>query len=525
MSAFGAKRKAKIIKTFDDDGDDLISAPTTGAGDQPNDEEAPVIKPIKFRSKPAKSSTLRKSINITDESESPAAATTTGDDADNDDDSSAPAVVRPALSRAGSKKIKKRPAAASRLSFGGAGEPSADGGDDPQDEKPFTPKKSTLSKRALENNALLRRSASLQNLGGNLPLRFGGGEEDRPKYSKEYLEELQSSTPATPQAIDLVEDADVASAMELDPSEIEGALIVQQTSDLALAPSAPPAAAHVLSALEIRERKDRRARLAGEAAAGDFITLDSGSDDEPPRASSRVTLDLSSSRQKKKNDTRLIAEDEDLGEGYDEFVLDNPLALGKKAEKEASRRHRQEIAEMINAAQSDGDGSDEDESDAERKAAYEAAQRRAGLDGLHLKSEEEKLDRDAIPRMKPLPKLAEVLQRMNEIVQGIEDEVKRKRSTIEGLEKERREIEEREREVQEILNQAGAKYQEVVGVAAGTPHGDVRKLVQESIAHPGQSPLRHPFPPGMTDAPVQRGLESFGTPTRGEYDGDDVMMG
>lgn len=523
MSAFGSKRKAKIIQTFDDDDDHVISAPANGIGQQQQDEE-PLIKPTKFRSKPAKSSALRKSINVADDTDSPVVKATGGDADYDDDESAGPVVVRPALSRTGSKKIKKRPVASSKLSFG---EPTETASDD-QPEKPFTPKKTTIGKRALENNTLLRRSASLQNLAGNLPLRFGGGEEDRPRYSKEYLEELQSSTPATPQAIHLdEEDADVAEAMELDPSEIEGALVVKQTTDLV--PAAPPAAAHVLSALEIRERKDRRARLAGEAGAGDFIALDSGSDDEPVRSSSRtVALDIPSSRASKKENTRLIAEDEDLGEGYDEFVLDNPLALGKKAEKEATRRHRAEIAEMINAAQSDGEGdSDEDESDAERKAAYEAAQRRAGLDGLHKPDAElDAIDREAIPRMKPLPKLAEVLQRMNEIVQGLEDEVRRKRSTIEGLEKERREIEEREKEVQEILNQAGAKYQEVVGVAAGTAPADVVKLVQESMANPGQSPLR-PLRPGIVDTPRERGLESFGTPTRkgAEYDDEDVMIG
>lgn len=349
-------------------------------------------------------------------------------------------------------------------------------------------------------------------------------DEDRPKYSKEYLEELQSSTPATPANMQIPDEDE----MQLDESELDGAVVIQQPSSSSLIPSNPDPVAHVLSAAEIRERKDRRARLAHEQ---DFISLEQDSNSEPEQfQSSRATLNIPSLKKKKKSESsRLIAEDEDLGEGYDEFVQDDRLALGKKAEKEAVRRHRAEIAELINAAESDAES---DESEAERRAAYEAAQRRAGMDGLHKPEEDVDMDvgPDAIPRMKPLPKLNEVLARMKEILDGLEREVNRKGKTIEMLEKERRDIEERELEVQEILNQAGAKYQEVAGGGAGGGiegvAGGVAKLVQESLAGggaaAGRSPLR-PLPPGFAaDVPMERGLESFGTPTRRE---DEDMTG
>ncbi|KAK4161928.1 nineteen complex-related protein 2-domain-containing protein [Cladorrhinum sp. PSN259] len=499
MSAFGSKRKARIIQTIEDDGDDLK---TNTSEETPPSDQAPTGR-IKFRSKPNKSSALRKTLIINDDDNSPtASAATTGGEGD-DEDSSAPVVVRPSVSRVSSSKQKKRPATSSKLSFGGP----SDGGAEDDDSTPtaIAPKK-TLGQRALEKNALRRSAAT-----ATLPMRFGGGDEDRPKYSKEYLEELQFSTPATPATIQIQDDDE----MELDESELDGALVVQQTS-LAHVPSHPELAAHVLSATEIRERKDRRARLANEVMAQDFISLDSVSDSE--LKSSRVTLNIPSQK-KKKSESRLIAEDEDLGEGYDEFVQDSRLALGKKAERESHRRHRQEIAELINAAESDVES---DESEAERMAAYEAAQRRAGMDGLHKPEDDEaNIGIDAIPRMKPLPKLNEVLQRMRDIVQGLEDEVTRKRRTIEGLENERKEIEQREKEVQEILNQAGAKYHEVIGGVAGGA-GGVAKLVQESLAssagQPGQSPLKA-VPPGFgVDVPMERGLESFGTPTRKEED-------
>jgi hypothetical protein len=333
-------------------------------------------------------------------------------------------------------------------------------------------------------------------------MRFGAQEEG-PKYSKEYLEELQSSTPNTPQNLASLQIHDDGDEMDLDQSELEGALVVQST-DVARPQSTQGTTAQILTEAEIRERKERRARLAKEA---DFISFDDGSDNEEPQ-SGRVTIDFP----KKKKDSRLIAEDEDLGEGYDEFVSDGGLALGKKAERDAVRRHRKEMADLIQAAE-DGSDAESDDSEAERRAAYEAAQRRAGMDGLHRPDDDhDDMDGagglDAIPRMKPLPKLNEVLQRMREIVQGLENDVTQKQRRIENLEKEKQEILTREKEVQEILNQAGAKYQAVVASAGGN-------------VNVAQSPLR-PFPPGVTgDLPVERGLESFGaTPARR----DDIEM-
>ncbi|GAB1309842.1 Nineteen complex-related protein 2-domain-containing protein [Madurella fahalii] len=504
MSSFGAKRKARIIQTLDDEGDDLNSSLNSG-GEDPNDYSAPQGR-IKFgRNKPAKSSSLRKSIIINHEDDSQTGsggaptAISHDDDDDDDDGPTAPVVIRPTLGRAGSSKQKKR-AASSRLSFGPSEGAAVD--DDPAaaSSKPVTPKRS-LGQRMLQGNAL-RKSASLQNLTSNLPMRFGGDEE-RPRYSKEYLEELQSSTPNTPQNLSSLQIHD-GDEMELDPSELEGALVVQST-DVATRGTKPPTTTQILTEAEIRERKERRARLAKEA---EYISLEGGSEDEDGQGGARLAVQFP--RTSKKKESRLIAEDEDLGEGYDEFVSDGGLALGRKAEREAARRHRQEMADLIKAAE-DGSEAECDDSEAERRAAYEAAQRRAGMDGLQRYDQDLGMDAavgpDAIPRMKPLPKLNEVLQRMREIVQGLEDEVTRKRARIDGLKKEKEEILAREKEVQEILNEAGAKYQAVVNGAGGAVR-DVSKLAS-------QSPLR-PFPPGIAnDLPLERGLESFGTtPTK-----------
>ncbi|KAK0624564.1 nineteen complex-related protein 2-domain-containing protein [Bombardia bombarda] len=511
--------------------------------------------PIKFgRSKPAKSSSLRKSINFNDDeqntSNEPTTASATAAAAA-DDDETPTVVVRPSLSRSGSTKQRKRPSS-SRLSFGI--EPTKTETDNVPSASETaalsTPKK-TLGKRALENNAL-RRSSGAGSLPPAVTARFGvfGGDEEHPRYSKEYLEELQSSTPNTPQnlsSLRIIDDADddddasddAAAAsnggetpMDLDPSELADALIVPSqdlvrgqrsptsTQGLVARTKLSSAAAHVLSEAEIRERKERRARLAQES---EFISLSDGdsennhSDDEP--SGGRVTVKFNdSNKAKKASESRLIAEDEDLGEGYDEFVLDGGLALGKTAEREAARRHRQEMAELIRAAE-DGSEAESDDSEAERRAAYELAQRRAGMDGLQrLDDDGDDIDGggvNVIPRMKPLPELDEVLQRMRSLVQGLEDDVTRKRARIADLKREKEQIDADEKRVQEILNQAGAKYQAVSGATgAGAGVGAVGMSAGEAIKLAAQSPLR-PLPPGMAaELPVERGLESFGTPTR-----------
>ncbi|KAL1838920.1 hypothetical protein VTJ49DRAFT_2051 [Mycothermus thermophilus] len=590
MSSF-AKRKPRIIQTFDDDEDDNL---TLSSGDQaqqngnrksqPENQPRParksppllILNPqksdqadalpaepapperIKFgRSKP-RASNLRRSIRPDDGDEAseatPAASSTGRGDtgSDGEDDSSGPVVIRPSLGRAGAaKKMKKRPGA-SRLSFG----PGASGEDDNESEsssaaggtsviKPSIPAKKSLSQRLLETNAL-RKSASLESLGaaaGRLPLRFAGGDDDAPKYNKEYLEELQTSTPSTPQnlaALEIHDDhdgdwgagtpeqqqADASAAADedeqmLDASELEGAMIVPSSTAGGIIPhSTHQPAAHILTEAEIRERKERRARLARET---DFISLE---DDESDSGGGARVASIPS--RKKKPESRLIAEDEDLGEGYDEFVSDGGLALGRKAEREAKRRHRQEMADLIRAAQGGSDGDDdqnESDSEAERLAAYEAAQQRAGLEGLRRTGGDDGRlppaldDPDAVPRMKPLPKLNEVLQRMRDLVRGLEDQVAQKRARIGELEREREEILAREKEVQEILDQAGQKYQAAVANVGGGVV-DVKRMVSSV----GQSPLR-PLPPGIVagEGPVERGLESFGaTPTRRE-DGDDMM--
>lgn len=509
MSAFASKRKARVIKVDDDQQPESPSAAPTSsqervkdgtfteppqrpfansadkANEIPEDGLAPSAAPVKFTKKPFRQSGLRKSTNVSEDGSDLGTSTATSEGraapakataANQDDEDEGPVVVRPTIGRSGSMKQKKR-ASSSRLSFG----PGQDA-DDASTGTISTPKKTTLGQQALENSAVKKSSALSQSQ--RLPLRrFNDDDDDRPKYSKEYLEELQSSTPNTPQNPSAGRSRDDDDEMSLDESELEGAMIVNEGD---YGPP-PPKTTNILSNTEIQERKQRRARLAQEEQ--DFISLD---DTDDPN------------KKKQESDTRLVPEDEDLGEGFDDFVEDGTLSLGKRAEREARARRRKEMAEQIQVAE--GNSEDEsDESDAERRAAFEAAQTRSGMDGLS-KAEEDQNHHEAalqVPsKITPLPELEGCLEKLRTTIRGMEDELRGKRGRLEELTAERQAIVMREEEVQGLLDDAGRKYASAVG-------GDAAAAVEA-----GQSPAQQIKNAGMSELAVERGLESFGTPTQ-----------
>ncbi|KAF7550113.1 hypothetical protein G7046_g8127 [Stylonectria norvegica] len=462
MSLFGAKRKARVIKVADEN-DPAEGSPAAGGGDGSKDVAEPT-KPLfgaKSQRKPFRQSGLRKSFNPAD------ADSLRGRDADKPNEATGeddgPVVVRPAISRSSSLKQKKRPNK-SRLSFGGdeavAGEEEAD--------KVFTPKKVPLGQRALENSAVKRGMTTRA-----LPLRSLEDDDDRPRYSKEYLDELQSSTPNTPLNISTLPPDD-ADAMDLDTSELEGALIVDAPDF-----GAPKASTTILTDVEIREKKERRARLAKEQ---DFISVEDDEDDGYGR--------------KKMDDTRLVAEDEDLGEGFDSYVEDGGLSLGKRAERDRRKQERKKMAELITAAE--GNSSDSSsESDAERRIAYEAAQTRAGMDGLKKKPRKAPGE-DLLqvpPKITPLPSLTECLARLQATLKGMEADLKGKQARVEQLRTERGEIVTREGEVQALLDETGRKYQEAMAqgkvengtILSGAPIGVFGERGLENL---GTTPAR-----------------------------------
>ncbi len=251
---------------------------------------------------------------------------------------------------------------------------------------------------------------------------------------------------------------------------------------------------------EIREKKERRARLAKEQEA-DKIMLDEA-DDPTAISDDDMRNEISLRPEPKYAETRLVPDDEDIAEGFDKFVSDGTLSLGRKAERDAARKRRVEIESMI--AEAEGRKSDEsereDDSDADRNAAYEAAQTRAGTYSSHADRRNEQLRPRTPPRITPIPQLSSVLERLRATLAAMEGDLDQKIARIEGLRAEKKELAERGDWVQSQLKETGERFERLraeTGVAPGGVNGSAMPQMLEGS--------------GMTTG---RGLESLGaTPT------------
>ncbi|RDW73083.1 hypothetical protein BP6252_06990 [Coleophoma cylindrospora] len=454
-SAFGSKRKARKIQVDDDDegsnGGQAAASTTSVVAESPTSST--------LGRKSFKKSSLRQSINFDDESQ----------DAGISDASGGQGTNKPSIGR--SSSMRKKKASSSRLSFGPGEIISGDAAEALEDDEAFTPKKG-LGRRVIETNAMKSRPVQ------RIPIR--DEDDERPTYSKDYLNELKSSTPNTPKDMRTF-GSTIEDDSGFDISEADGATVVDMDETTV---ARIPDPAYIPSEAEIREKKERRSRMAHEQ---DFISLnDDGRD-------GRSFDQLSLLPQKKKTETRLVREDEDLGEGFDEFVDDGRISLGKKQEREAKRRQRKEMADMIHQAEgSSDDGSDD--SDADVRAAFEAAQTRAGMDGLLKPDEKAKAASVEIPpKITPLPALSECLERLQTTLSTMEQELARRRKKMAELEQEKRDIAAREVEVQELLNQAGQRNTASTG----------EQIAADLQSAPATST-------GADTMVADRGLESFG---------------
>ncbi|EKD18437.1 hypothetical protein MBM_03430 [Drepanopeziza brunnea f. sp. 'multigermtubi' MB_m1] len=488
-SAFGSKRKARKIQVDEDEEDgakdvqepvntrkypEAITATNPADLEKPADEAtlANTGGPTSLLGRKAfKKSSLRQSIAFEDESQD-------GGDATGLQVSNKPTIGR------SSSLMKKKPRT-SRLSFGPGEIISGDAAEALEDDEAFTPKKPTLGRRVMEGNAT-KKNISYQ----ALPMRTNDDDEERPTYSKDYLEELKSSTPSTPKDL-LALHATAVHEEGLHASELEGAIIVD-TEDKFASPSFIPSEA------EIREKKERRARMAQEK---DFISFND--DDGQHRQ------EISLLPRKPKGESRLVREDEDLGEGFDEFVDDGRISLGKKQEREARKRQRKEMADMIHQAEGSSDEGSDD-SEAERRAAYEIAQTRAGMDGLHKNEESAEVGAAQIPsKITPLPALSECLERLQTTLSSMEQELAKRHRQMEASKREKDEIAAREMEVQELLKQAGNRYAALKADTNGAVANPAKLAAQAStgVAIPMIS---------------DRGLESFGNTPIAQPNAEDV---
>ena len=371
-------------------------------------------------------------------------------------------------------KAKKRPSL--RISFG-PGESEANDGDGSSDAAPaVTPKKSNLSRIALEKSAQLRARSPL------VPEASRLVDEERPSYSKDYIAELRNSTPTTPR--DLKPSAE-------EEEETQALDIASKFGSIA--PLSTDSSSAIPTQAEIQEKKARRRRLAQqENAHDDEEDQPWASDDEGEDEFRQRKNEISLRPKEKYAETRLIHDDEDIAEGFDDFVEDGKISLGRKSEREAQRKRRAEIAELINDAEGTSEDDGSADSDDERNAAFAAAQARAGRYGQKIQDDDD--GSKTPPRITPLPQLDEVLEGLT-----IDIRTKKQRKDLilqklQELKDDKVRIEERKKYLQEQLQKTGEEYEKLrqeAGLPA-LPSSDVnggRLLAERGLDSLGTTPL------------------------------------
>ncbi|MCJ1478762.1 hypothetical protein MMC13_007446 [Lambiella insularis] len=379
----------------------------------------------------------------------------TTSDAGSQEDTSVPTVKRPS-------RPKNR--SSFRLSFGPGGTSMSEDGA-PTSEV-FTPKKSRLSRQAISQNALRRSLAASD----HLSIR---NSEDRPSYSAAHLDELKTSTLSTPKDLGPLSKVESTATHTLDVAS-------KFDPDLSIHNSAIPTDA------EIQEKKLRRARLAQEQKYQSHNTSSESESESdrnggPPLHDSEDdefkfnnnTISLLPARSKHP-ETRLVRDDEDIMEDFDSFVEDGGITLGRKAEREQKARRKAEMADLIAEAERQSSSAGSDDSEVERRAEYEATQTKKGMDGMRLEEGKEwggggtGLVARTPPRITPLPTLGGCLERLRERLMAAEARRTMKIKEMEGVERERAEIAEREVEIQRLLKETGERYERLKAEAGMT---------------------------------------------------------
>jgi len=338
----------------------------------------------------------------------------------------------------------------------------------------ITPKRSNLSRITIQRNASKRTSL----LASSLPARDPHDDDDRPSYSASSLQELKDSTPSTPRDLGTSEisnpDVDDAASrtQALDLSSKFGASLAryQQQSPSSAIPSGA----------EIAEKKARRARLAREQAADEYISLDPDDPnlDNDDDGDDNVTRDehgrlILKPKEDKygMSESRLVREDEDIMENFDEFTEDGKIHLGRKAEAEAAKRRKQEMAaqiaeaEGLHADDNDEVDSDSNASEKERNAAFEAAQTRHGTYGASHTTSSKDTYADMRPKtppiISPIPTLDSVLERLRKQVADMQSSRLRKLQEMEALQREKVRLGEEEVRIQRALRETAEKFREL----------------------------------------------------------------
>ncbi|QIW95334.1 hypothetical protein AMS68_000852 [Peltaster fructicola] len=325
-------------------------------------------------------------------------------------------------------------------------------GDDSSGGSVIAPKRSNISRIALQRSAG-QRSSFLSN---ELP-RNPNREEDIPTYSTADLQALKDSTPSTPQQ----------SASE---ANLHTTLGVRDKFGTSLARYEQQQNAAIPSATQIAEKKARRARLALEAKADEYISLDPDDPGWQEDEDGNVMRDMDGRlvlREKDKykvQESRLVRDDEDVMEGFDEYTGEtgSRIAMGASTLPNDQQARRNDISAQIAYAEG-GSDSDSDVEEKTRNAAFEAAQTKHGAYGASIATTDPYAEHrvKTPPVITPLPDMESVLRRLRKTLLDMEEKKRAKEAEMDLLTKEKFRIRNEETRVQMQLKEVAEKFRQL----------------------------------------------------------------
>lgn len=180
----------------------------------------------------------------------------------------------------------------------------------------------------------------------------------------------------------------------------------------------------------------------------------------------------------KEVESRLVRDDEDIMENFDEFTeADGRILLGRKAEAEAAQKRKADMAAQIAEAEGASDA-DSDESERERNEAFEAAQTHHGTYGSHrTPNDPYAASRPKTPPIiSPLPTLDGAIERLRKQVADMQTSRMQKLQEMEALQREKIRLGEEEIRIQRALRETAEKFQQMraeKGIENSTGGGSV----------------------------------------------------
>ncbi|KAF9496528.1 GCFC-domain-containing protein [Pleurotus eryngii] len=315
-------------------------------------------------------------------------------------------------------KLKKRVKPKSRLSFGAADEGKEGDGE------VFQVKKSSLSQKLI----LGRNSAPSSTLAQTSSLSRG------PVYDSAYLSELKASTPSTRPRL---ADDDGDASMDVDETSISNV----QTVDIFESETTIPAEA------TIKNAKEKRERLRGAGVGDDFISL---------------SVTRSVEDQGPHPESRLVREEDELGEGDDEFAeytsAQERIALGKKSRKVEASKRRDAMKEMIADAEEEDDETMEWEQEQLRRGGNQAQEASSPpVKRVYVATTSKWTSRRMFPTVTPIPSLGPALSRLAASLSQLTVSHASNTSSLNAIAKERSEVDEREIELRDMVDKAELK--------------------------------------------------------------------